>query len=282
MREHLIPFHFHRLSLGTLCERGDCRDRYAFEFALARERAFDTRGVGAEIGASMQMNDVVKVARTLAFGERSHLLGEDFVERIAEHVHAICRRVRIGVVNIPSHWFEHEQLVYRQVKLDARRVSRPRVRAAVAHTPLGSRPTTAVQVHLEATRFPRKVDPALLVHPLRDFVERAREEVALQLRLVEHGEIEILGKAIGFEVALLQASSALEDPLFAQRRVHANRCEQPSENVVLLDHLNVELEFARELAHFHGCVTEGVECRTPPEQARLDIEALTQMFLASR
>jgi len=43
-----------------------------------------------------------------------------------------------------------------------------------------------------------------------------------------------------------------------------------------------EEPFARELAHFHGCVTEGVECRTPPEQARLDIEALTQMFLASR
>jgi hypothetical protein len=29
-------------------------------------------------------------------------------------------------------------------------------------------------------------------------------------------------------------------------------------------------------------VTEGEECRTPPEQARLDIEVLTQMFLASK
>jgi predicted dehydrogenase len=40
--------------------------------------------------------------------------------------------------------------------------------------------------------------------------------------------------------------------------------------------------FARELDHFHRCVTEGEECRTPPEQARLDIEVLTQMFLASK
>jgi predicted dehydrogenase len=39
--------------------------------------------------------------------------------------------------------------------------------------------------------------------------------------------------------------------------------------------------FARELDHFHRCVTEGEECRTPPEQARLDIDVLTQMFLAS-
>src|SRR2546428_1763153 len=27
--------------------------------------------------------------------------------------------------------------------------------------------------------------------------------------------------------------------------------------------------FVRELVHFHECVTEGVECRTPPEQARV-------------
>jgi predicted dehydrogenase len=40
--------------------------------------------------------------------------------------------------------------------------------------------------------------------------------------------------------------------------------------------------FAHELAHFHRCVTEGEVCRTPPEQARLDIEVLTQMFLVSR
>ncbi|HEX6699298.1 MAG TPA: Gfo/Idh/MocA family oxidoreductase [Gaiellaceae bacterium] len=43
-----------------------------------------------------------------------------------------------------------------------------------------------------------------------------------------------------------------------------------------------EESFARELLHFHACVTEGVQCRTPPEQARLDIDVLTRMFLASR
>jgi predicted dehydrogenase len=40
-----------------------------------------------------------------------------------------------------------------------------------------------------------------------------------------------------------------------------------------------EESFARELAHFHECVVDGTECRTPPEQARLDIDVLTQMFL---
>jgi predicted dehydrogenase len=40
--------------------------------------------------------------------------------------------------------------------------------------------------------------------------------------------------------------------------------------------------FSRELRHFHECITDGVAVRTPPEGARLDIEVLTQMFLASR
>ena len=39
--------------------------------------------------------------------------------------------------------------------------------------------------------------------------------------------------------------------------------------------------FVRELEHFHDCITRGVECRTPPEQARLDIGVLTQMFRAA-
>jgi len=40
--------------------------------------------------------------------------------------------------------------------------------------------------------------------------------------------------------------------------------------------------FVQELVHFHECITAGAECRTPPEQARTDIELLTNMFLAAR
>jgi predicted dehydrogenase len=40
--------------------------------------------------------------------------------------------------------------------------------------------------------------------------------------------------------------------------------------------------FSRELRHFHACIVDGTPCRTPPEGARLDIDVLTQMFLAAR
>lgn len=40
-----------------------------------------------------------------------------------------------------------------------------------------------------------------------------------------------------------------------------------------------EESFARELRHFHDCIVNGTQCRTPPSQARLDMDVLTRMFL---
>lgn len=39
--------------------------------------------------------------------------------------------------------------------------------------------------------------------------------------------------------------------------------------------------FRQELIHFHACITDGVACRTPPEQARVDMQLLSAMFTAS-
>jgi predicted dehydrogenase len=58
----------------------------------------------------------------------------------------------------------------------------------------------------------------------------------------------------------------------------ARRVDRTNEAV---ETTSYEEAFSRELDHFHACVTEGVPCRTPPEQARLDIEVLTAMFRAS-
>jgi hypothetical protein len=42
-----------------------------------------------------------------------------------------------------------------------------------------------------------------------------------------------------------------------------------------------EEAFRSELVHFHQCCVDGAECLTPPEQARIDTELLTEMFLAA-
>ena len=42
-----------------------------------------------------------------------------------------------------------------------------------------------------------------------------------------------------------------------------------------------EEAFRRELVRFHECCVDGATCLTPPEQARVDTELLTEMFLAA-
>ncbi|MGA8355238.1 MAG: Gfo/Idh/MocA family oxidoreductase [Solirubrobacteraceae bacterium] len=39
--------------------------------------------------------------------------------------------------------------------------------------------------------------------------------------------------------------------------------------------------YLAELEHFHACIAQGAQCRTPPEQARLDLIALRDAFLLS-
>jgi predicted dehydrogenase len=60
-------------------------------------------------------------------------------------------------------------------------------------------------------------------------------------------------------------------------RYEASRVRASARAVELFE--SYEESFARELAHFHDCVVNGTECRTPPAQARLDMDVLTQMFL---
>jgi hypothetical protein len=42
-----------------------------------------------------------------------------------------------------------------------------------------------------------------------------------------------------------------------------------------------EEAFRRELVRFHAACVDDDDCLTPPEQARIDTELLTQMFLAA-
>jgi predicted dehydrogenase len=71
-------------------------------------------------------------------------------------------------------------------------------------------------------------------------------------------------------------------PWQKQRPTIYRRAERRNGANAALETTSYGEAFSRELDHLHACVTEGEACRTPPEQARLDIEVLTAMFHASR
>jgi predicted dehydrogenase len=77
-------------------------------------------------------------------------------------------------------------------------------------------------------------------------------------------------------------SLAFPSPWLKQRPTVYRRSERRDGSNAAVEIESYEEAFSRELDHFHDCVTAGVECRTPPEQALRDIEVLTAIFQASR
>jgi len=53
----------------------------------------------------------------------------------------------------------------------------------------------------------------------------------------QHGEVEVLGEAVGLDIAFFQTCPAFEDPRLTQGRVGGDPPQQPAQNVILLDDL---------------------------------------------
>ena len=64
---------------------------------------------------AVEVHHVVQVAWALSFRQCAHLLGKDFLERVAEDVNAVRRAVGVGMVNWALHRRQHQHLVGSQV-----------------------------------------------------------------------------------------------------------------------------------------------------------------------
>jgi hypothetical protein len=65
-----------------------------------------------------------------------------------------------------------------------------------------------------------------------------RSKIGLLVRRArKESEVEILRESVRLEVTLLEGSSALEDPRLTQNRMSTDSPEDPSENIVLFDHV---------------------------------------------
>ena len=123
------------------------------------------------------------------------------------------------MVHRPLHWREDEHFVYRQVQLDAWRVACPTERTAISQTTLGRLTAARIGEDFELARLGRKLQAAGVVDPLTDFLENIGKEGLVKVIGILQREVQIFGKAVGFEVALLQACTTLEDPPVTDRRV---------------------------------------------------------------
>jgi hypothetical protein len=64
-----------------------------------------------QVAVSVEVDDVVEVARPTTLGHRSNLLGEQLVERVAPHGCRPRQRVRIGMSDRAEHRRTHDTLI---------------------------------------------------------------------------------------------------------------------------------------------------------------------------
>jgi hypothetical protein len=70
---------------------------------------------------------------------------------------------------------------------------------------------------------------------LSDFSERLRKRMGFVHGLWEKSKVEVFRKAVSLKVALLQACSALKDPMLGRLWVLRDSRENPAKHVILFD-----------------------------------------------
>src|ERR1017187_3212653 len=196
-----------------------------------------------EFVMSEEIDHVVEVAGPCPFGERAHLLGEDFFVAVATRHDCAFGRVSIWMRDGAIDWRQYEDLVGCQVELDSWQVAgRRRNRAAIGDPPLPGRAVAAIPEDLEIDFIRRKLNTRLLVDPRGHFAKCADQEINVEMGFIGQREVEVLGEAVCFEVALLETRSALEYPFVRERRMVEDAGEEPAENVVLFDDVRQQSE----------------------------------------
>src|SRR5579875_3547617 len=104
MPEHVLPFGLD-LRPEWRGEQGlERRNVDADECALFLQNAGDVDSSADEVGVPMQVDDVVEVARSAAFGECPQLLAEEFRDRVRQHTADWKRLIAVVVADLPDHW----------------------------------------------------------------------------------------------------------------------------------------------------------------------------------
>jgi len=188
-----------------------------------------------KIPLPIQVDHVVEIARTSALSERPGFLGKDLLIGIAARNDAVCRRVAVGMADGPLYRRLHQDLIGSQVELDPWQASATAEGAPVVDATLAVQALAWTSVCLKPHQVNGKLQTALFIHPVGYGSEGGAEILRIEVRLIGESEIQILGEAVGFEVALFQTGAALERPGRCERLLCIDTGEQPPQDIVFLD-----------------------------------------------
>lgn len=185
---------------------------------------------------AVEVHYVVQVARPRAFAERAELFTEGFLISVA-----IRPETAFGTVCIRMEYFaadgrKHQPLVRREVKLDLRPAAGGRRdRPAESDLALAAHAATWVFENFKAELVGRNVQSRLFRDPGDDFLEGFAQELLVDVIFIAQREIEVFREPIGFEIAFLEAGSALEYPALGKIVVRIDAGKYPAEDIIFLD-----------------------------------------------
>ena len=165
-----MPFLLDLFPVGGVADRvgvGEC-DAGVLTFLL--ECNSDCPDLADQVRMAVEMNDVVEVAGSAAFGERTDLLGREIRDRVGERAVRGQRLVAVGVDNPASYRPVDECLVAGEVELD---LGQRRRRGWTAESDPCLRRGVAAQVLAapEGALSERDLESRLLVEPVADAAE---------------------------------------------------------------------------------------------------------------
>jgi hypothetical protein len=103
---------------------------------------------------------------------------------------------------------------------------------------------SAILENLEGNFIGRKFNAGLFIDPCANFPKGRHQEIQTQMRFIGQREVEVFREAIGFEVALFEASAAFENPAISQRQMLKDSGKQPTKNIVLFDHVRQQAKIS--------------------------------------
>lgn len=194
-----------------------------------------------------KVNDVVEVARPCALVQGARLLGEELVERVRQN-RDVRELVIVGIAVKGPPWRRRIENCLVSGDVDQRAGKRRNGEwPAVCDPPLERRFALLVLAEPHFDDFAREIDAAQFARGPGHLLQRGTDLVRRVRRLRQQGEVEILGKAIGLDVALLDARAAFEDPGLARRGRQSEPGEEPAEDVVLLHDVRAQVPLRRAI-----------------------------------
>ncbi len=241
---------------------------------LARELEVDAGRVVLD-----NLNDVVEIPGARSLQERSSLFREQLLNRVRRDGEVVGQVVRVGMERGAVVCLIDQHLVLRQVEENVRQLCATE-RPTVGHLALKGRLVLLVVALDDLDVAEWVLDAAEFVRVLGYRLEHADQRVGCVHRGGTEAEVEVFRESVRLEVALLEARSALEDPVGFDLCVPGQCGQEPPEHVVLLDDVDAESPAASALedvflpnheASFSGRVT----LRRSPQRVRIFPVAFT-------